>query len=267
MNALIRWTFRQRKWSVIWWSVGIIAFILLSLVFYPTFKNQTAQLNQSLDQIPQTAKQLFTDTSDLFSPLGYLSSQVFYLMFPLLLSILAIGAGSSLLAKEERDGTIELILAKPVSRESLLFGKALAGACIVVFVGLITTLAVIVICKAVGLDIGSLYILDAGAAVIFLAVCMGSFAYMLSALGRAGRGASIALAGAFGLIGYLLSSLAPTVTWLKWPSKIFPFAYYHSSELLTGSYNWNNLIYFIAVTAGCLAVAWLAFRRRDLLGS
>jgi ABC-2 type transport system permease protein len=244
-----------------------VAFVLLTLIFYPTFKDQTAQLNKSLDNIPQTAKQLFTDTSDIFSPLGYLSSQIFYLMLPLLLSVLAIGAGSALLAKEENDGTIELLLARPVSRSDLLFGKALAGAVVVAAVGFVTTIATIIICRMVGLDIGSLYILDAGAAVILMALCLGSVAFLFSALGRTGRSISIALTGAYGLIGYLLSSLSQTVTWLKWPAKFFPFAYYHSSELLTGTYNWNNILYFIGVGAGCTILAWLAFRRRDLLGS
>ncbi|MBI2368924.1 MAG: MFS transporter [Deltaproteobacteria bacterium] len=48
-------------------------------------------------------------------------------MLPLLLSVLTIGLGSRLLAKEESEGTLELLLARPVSRAKLLAAKAMAG--------------------------------------------------------------------------------------------------------------------------------------------
>ncbi len=267
MIALVRWTLRQKKSFIVWWCVGIVFFVFLTLIFYPSIKNQSAQLDKSFNQIPQTAKQLFTDTNDLFSPVGYLSSQMFYLMLPLLLGVLAINLGMSLIGKEERDNTIELLLARPLSRAKLLFGKAAAGLVIFVLVALISIVFAAVMCKIINLGVPMGNVMAAGAAVGLLALTFGVVAFTLSALGRAGRAASIAVATAFGLGGYIIVSLAPSVSWLRWPAKIFPFNYYHSSELLTAQYNWANCLYFVGVIAGCLAVAWVAFRRRDLLGS
>ena len=267
MKPLVIWTLRQRKWSIFWWCAGIIFFILLELVFYPTFKDQAAQLNKSFSQIPETAKQLFTDTNDLFSPLGYLSSQIFYLMMPMLLGILAINQGMSLLGKEENNATIELLLSRPVSRGRLLSGKAAAGLFIVALVTTLSAVFTAIMCKLVGLDIGAIYIIQASLAAGLMALSFGAVAFLLTALGRAGRAASIAIATAFALGGYIISSLAPTVNWLRWPAKLFPFNYYHSSELLTGRYNWANAIYFAVIITACMTISWLAFRRRDLLGS
>lgn len=267
MRQVARWTLRQRRWFIIWWCLGLLFYIFLTLVFYPTIHDQSAQLNKSLDQIPQTAKQLFTDTNNLFSPVGYLSSQLFYLLQPLLLSILAINLGMSLVGKEEKDNTIEMLLARPLSRGQLLFGKATAGLLILVFATGLSALFIALMSKAVGLAVPIPSILATGAAVGLLALSFGAVAFMLTALGRAGRAASIGISAIVALGGYILVSLAPSVSWLRWPAKVFPFNYYHSAELLTGQYNWANVIYFIALTAGCLVVAWLAFRRRDLAGS
>lgn len=267
MKAITRWTIWQRRWSIFWWCLGILFFLFLTLVFYPTIKNQSAQLNKSFDQIPQTAKQLFTDTSNIFSPIGYLSSQIFYLMLPLLLGILAINQGMSLVGKEERENTIEMLLARPVSRGRLVSGKAAAGLAIVVSISVLSTLFTALMCKLVGLDIATVYILEAGAAVGLMSLSFGAVAFMLTALGRSGRAASIGITAMYALGGYILVSLAPTITWLRWPAKIFPFNYYHSAELLTGSYNWLNALFFAALIAGCMVVSWLAFRRRDLMGS
>jgi ABC-2 type transport system permease protein len=267
MKPIIRWTIWQKRWTIFWWCAGIIFFIFLTLVFYPTIKHQSAQLDKSFSQIPQTAKQLFTDTNDIFSPVGYLSSQIYYLLLPLLLGILAINQGMGLVGKEEHDNTIEMLLARPVSRGRLLFGKAAAGFLIVVFVGLLSGLFSALMCQLVGLKVPFGDVLAAGAAVILLALSFGAIAFMLTALGRAGRGASIGISALVALGGYILVSLAPSVTWLKWPARLLPFNYYHSSELLTGSYNWLNAIYFLSVIAGCLIISWAVFRRRDLTGS
>lgn len=48
------------------------------------------------------------------SPEGYLNGQYFNLLAPLLLLIFAIGFGARTLAGEEREGTLELVLATPV---------------------------------------------------------------------------------------------------------------------------------------------------------
>lgn len=267
MNGLIKWTLRQRRWYIFWWCAGIIFFIFLELIFYPSIKGQAAQLNKSLGDIPSTAKQLFTDTSDLFSPLGYLSSQIFYLMFPMLMGILAINLGMSLIGKEESNATIELLLSRPLSRGRLLLGKAAAGFIILAGVGLAAALFTAVMCKLVGLDIQFFYIFQAGVAAGLMALCFGAVAYLLTALGRAGRAASIAISTAYALGGYIVASLASSISWLRWPAKLFPFNYYHASQLLTGVYNWANAIYFFAVITACMLLAWLAFRRRDLLSS
>lgn len=264
--TVAKWTIRQRKWSTFWWAVGISSLIILTLIFYPTIRNQTSQLDKSFNQIPASAKALFTDTQDIFSPVGYLSSQLFYLMLPLILSILAIGMGAGLLSKEESDGTMELLLSRPISRGRLLANKALAGLVVLAIVGGVTTGVIVAMCKLINMDVGLGYVAIASLYSTTLALLFGSIALFIASLGRAGRLASIGVSALVGFGGYIIASLSSVVSWLEWPAKFFPFHYYHPGDILNGRYTWWPLLCFAGISIIFGFLAWLAFRRRDLTG-
>ncbi|MCA9337825.1 ABC transporter permease subunit [Candidatus Saccharibacteria bacterium] len=263
MWALIKWGLWQKRWFIMWWCIALVGFIFLNLIFYPSFKDQAAQLEQSFSQIPESTRALFSDTSDFFSPTGYLSSQVFYLMMPMLLGILAITLGSSLIAREEKDGTIELLMSRPVSRRALLAGKALVGVVILFAVGMVGMLTTVIMSKLVDLAVPSKDIALATLASTLLALSFGTVAYMITSFGKA-RVASVGLATLFALGGYIIVSLSGAASWLKWPSRAFPFHYYHASEILEGTYQWRNMLFIVAVVLASSIIAWVAFRRRDI---
>lgn len=267
MMPVAKWTIWQRRWSVIWWSIGIIALVALTLAFYPSLRHQTAQLDKSFNQIPDSAKSLFTDTQDLFSPVGYLSSQLYYLMLPLILSILAIGMGSSLIAREESDTTLELILSRPVSRGKVILQKSIAGLIILCIVGAIAWLSVLAMVKIVGMDVGLVGITVASLYSVVLAGLFGALAFFVASLGRAGRLASIGAAAIVGLLSYIISSLSASVSLLKWPAKILPNHYYHPGDILYGHYTWTPLFVFLAIIVGLGFLSYIVFRRRDLAGN
>ena len=215
MRPVIKWTFWQRRWSTIWWVIGIVAFIILQLAFYPTIRDQATELEKSFSELSDSAVALFSDTGDFFSPIGYLSGQIFYLMLPLLLGALAIAAGSSLIGREEREGTLELLLARPISRSRLMLSKALVGLIIITIVSLIAGLTTAALSKVVDLPVPFDNIMLATFAATALAISFGAIAFMITMLGRTARTASIGVAGLFAIAGYLLSSLAGNVEWTK----------------------------------------------------
>jgi ABC-2 type transport system permease protein len=66
------------------------------------------------------------------SPTGYLQGTLFALLGPLLAVMMAVAAGARAIAGDEEAGTLELLLAHPVSRTRLLLERfgALAAAVI-----------------------------------------------------------------------------------------------------------------------------------------
>lgn len=265
MRPIANWTIWQRRMSLFWWLAGIIALIALTLAIYPSFRDQAQQLDQSFSNLNDTVKSLITDTNDFLSPVGYLSSQLYYLTLPIMLSILAIGLGSSLVAKEEDNGTLELLLSRPVSRGRLLAAKAWAGFVIIMSVGLAALVTTAIGSELANMNVALSHIILASFMCLLLVLLFGAISFTLSTIGRA-RGASIGIAVVIAFGGYIISSLASNVDWLRWPAKAFPYHYYEPSQILNGSFRWQNATGFVAVIMLLGIISWNAFRRRDLNG-
>ncbi|MEO8104735.1 MAG: ABC transporter permease subunit [Candidatus Saccharibacteria bacterium] len=262
MLSIVKWTLWRRRWSILWWSIGVVILVLVTLAFYPSIHNQAASLNKSFGGLSNNTLALFGGT-DFFSPVGYLNSQLIYLMFPLLLIILGIGLGSSLIGREETDGTIEVLLSRPISRTKFLFSEALAGGLVIFVVAGIGSAVLIVMAQAVHLGIPAVNIAAACFSCYMLVLTFSAVAFLLSATGR-GRAAALGIAVVYALGGYIFGSLASTVDWLKNPSLIFPYHYYRSADILRGTFDWSSILFFALFVAGCILLSWLSFRKRDL---
>lgn len=260
---IIKWGLWQRRWFLLWWCVGIAALIALNLAFYPSFRDQAAELEKSLQEIPDSAKALTTDTGEFASPVGFLSSQVYYLMLPMLLGIMSIALGSSLLAREEKDGTIELLLSRGISRSKLILAKASVGLLLTGVGALVAMLVTFGMATLVDLPVPKENIAVATLACYLLALTFGAVAYLITMLGKA-RIASIGVATLVALGGYIIASLAGLASWLDKVSKIFPFNYYKPGEILYGNPHWRDMALLLAGIAVCGVFSWYFFKRRDL---
>jgi ABC-2 type transport system permease protein len=245
-----------------WWALGIVALVVTTLAFYPTVHNQAAQLNKSFGSLSSSTIALFGGT-DFFSPVGYLNSQLLYLMLPLLLIILGVGLGSSLIGREEASGTIQMLLARRITRTRLLVAKAFAGASILFLVTLVGTIAITGMAKAVNIGVPLANIMAVCLSCYMLVLSFSALAYLLAATGR-GRAAAIGITVVYTLAGYIISSLASTVHWLHGLSLIFPYHYYNSAEMLGGKFRWSSIAFFAIFTGVCAILSWLSFRKRDL---
>lgn len=262
MFSILKWTLWQRRWSMLWWGVGVVSLVTITLAFYPTVHSQAATLNKSFGSLSSSTLALFGGT-DFFSPVGYLNSQLIYLLFPLLLIILGVGLGSSLIGREEASGTIESLLSRPISRTKLLLSKALAGALIILIVTAIGSIVMITMALLVHMGIPTGNVIAACVTCFMLVLTLSAVAFVLSATGR-GRVAALGISVAYALGGYIVSSLAVTVHWLNTLSLVFPYHYYHSADILRGVFSWSSILFFSLFTLGCLLLAWLSFRYRDL---
>ena len=77
----------------------------------------TPALSNYGEDLPDRSEHSSSDGElDLASPAGYLNSQIYALLAPLLLLIFSIGGGAGAVAGEEERGTLDLLLAHPVRR-------------------------------------------------------------------------------------------------------------------------------------------------------
>ena len=225
-------------------------------------RDQAAQLNKSFGGLSGNTIALFGGT-DFFSPVGYLNSQLIYFTLPLILAILAIGLGTSLIGREESSGALEVLLARPISRGRLLCAKAIAGMLVILAVTLVGSAVIVLLSKAVHIDVPLGNIAAACFACYMLVLTFGATAFLLSATGR-GRAAALGVAVVYAIGGYLIGSLADSVHWLQHVSLLFPYHYYRTADILRGTFDWSSIVFFALFTVACGLLAWLSFRHRDL---
>ena len=107
---------RDRSRGLLWWSVGMVGLVLLTVSFYPAFKDQGQTLNDLLDQMPEAVRSMigYDERIPLTSPAGYLNARLFALLAPVLSLVFAIGLGAQAIGGLEESGQMEPLLANPI---------------------------------------------------------------------------------------------------------------------------------------------------------
>src|ERR1700675_2617743 len=121
-----RKTLRDQRRALTGWAIGMAALVLMYTAFYPSVKSNAAKLNQYIQTLPEALRNIIGRAGNFSSPAGYVQSELFSIMGPLLLLILAIGAGARALAGEEEAGTLDLLLVTPLARRRVVGEKSAA---------------------------------------------------------------------------------------------------------------------------------------------
>lgn len=266
MIATILWELRQRRLYTTGWTIAVSSMVLLLLVIYPSIHHQASQLNDVLNKLPASIRDLKTggSTVDITTPAGYLNSQLYYATLPLFYIIMAIGLGSSLLARDEQNHTLELLLARPISRGKILLAKALAGTAVLGIVSVVATVLAVGLAPIFDLDISVGHLLLVNLWCTLFCLSFGAVAFALTATSNATRRSSIAVATVISFGGYLLASLGGLTTYLKTPSKFLPYHFYNPTNILAGHVSKGLVLYVLGLLVGSALVSYLGFKNRDV---
>jgi ABC-2 type transport system permease protein len=257
-------TLRDTRRALAWWSLGIVALVALLVSVYPSVRDNPG-LNRLVQDYPQAVKGLvsFGGRVDYGTAPGYLGSELFALMVPLILIIAAVGAGTRALAGEEERGTLDLLLANPVSRRRLVLEKLAALAAELALLALVLWLTLLVGTAAAGMDVSAGHLAAACADALVLAAGYGSIALAVGAFaGR--RAVATGVAAAAAVAGYLVNSLAPLVSALEPLRKASPFYHYAAADPLRRGLEAGRLGLLLLVVAVAGGAATALFERRDL---
>lgn len=194
---------------------------------------------------------------------GYLGSELFSFMIPLLLLVAAIRNGAGTLAGEEERGTLELLLAHPVSRTRVASQKLAAMVTEIAGLGFVLWIALWVGAHATNMGIPAGRLAAAVADAAALALVFGSIAFLVGA--STGRKAiASGLAAVTAVAAYLVNSLAALVPGLRTVQKASPYYHYAVSDPLRHGLAADHLLALMAVAAIAAGVGLVLFARRDL---
>lgn len=255
---------RDIRRGFLWWSLGLIGFVALIVSVYPTVHSNPG-LNKLAKDYPEALQAFiaFGGAVDYSTAAGYLGIELFSLMVPLLLLVAAIGTGAGTIAGEEERGTLELLLANPVSRTKVVLEKMVALAIEVAGLGVVLWLALWVGARAADMDISAGRLAAATLSAVLLALAYGAIAILLgAATGR--RALAIGVTAAAAVAAYLVNGLAPLVHALEVPQKLSPFYHYAAGDPLRHGVSLSHLAVLVGIAVVATALAPWFFARRDL---
>jgi ABC-2 type transport system permease protein len=201
------------------------------------------------------------DATSLATTEGYLGMYGFS-MLPLIVGIFAVIAGSGLLASDEESGRLDLIVAHPVSRAGLFWGRTLALVVASLGIVILGWLGFSILLGGSGLGVTwgqmALPFLPLLAQILIYGTLALLLSMLLPARRLAAAGAGIALAAS-----YFLSSMAGLNESLAAVARFLPYDYFQGGEALNGL-DWASFLGLLAASSVLALLAWWRFQQRDI---
>ena len=245
---------RVRRRPVIGYALGLGAYAFAIVALYPSFENDT-----SLDQLAQSSSTLmaaFGVNGSLTSPAGWLNANLFNNFLPLILIVLTVGYGSWCVAGQDETGILSLTATLPITRGRLILDKSIALAAQALPAVLVTYLCVL-IGRGFDLRVGGCM------AMLLLAIDFGALALLIGAL-TGSRGLALSVSSAAAAAAYLISSLAPAISWLHPFRFASPFYWALGNDPLQSGLPIGAALALGATAVALLVAAAVALRRLDL---
>jgi ABC-2 type transport system permease protein len=243
------------------WSIALLGLIAFTLAFYPSIKGNESY-DELLKDMPE-ALQSFVGTQSLTSPEGYLESQFFIFMLPLLFLIFGVSRGSDSIAGEERRGTIDLLMANPIARGRVVLEKFLA---LVGAIGILTVAFFVVLVAGVwvfGMEVGFRNLLVPSVGTALIGILFGSVAMSVGA-STGKKGVAIGTVATLATATYFLNSLAPFIDALEPFRVASPFYWALGASPVADPVPLIRLLWTVLATALVVAGGVMTFDRRDL---
>ena len=252
----------DRRVSMIWWVAGMVLLTAWLAALFPLLRDSQA-MQDFLDEFPPELLAMFgMDVDTFLTGAGYLSAQLYSFIGPIVIIAFTITAGIAATAREEREGTMDMLLAIPVRRQSIVIQKALSLATLsgVIVLAVALTLAALNPVFDLGLSFDGLAAVSVGVWLLGLV-----FGYTAMALGAFTGNPTTAggIAAGLAILAWFVNAFSSLYDWLEWPSKLSPFSWYlDGMPLLNGPA--TGQLWLILTSVGLLAAAALLFARRNI---
>lgn len=246
---------------ILGWGIGLALLGGYLIAFYDTMVEQQGMMDQLIKNMPEELFAFFGGMTDFTKPEGYLSIEFFSYM-PLIFGILAALQGSGMLAADEENGSLDLLLAHPVSRAKVFLARFLALIGILLVINGLIWLGFLIALNQSTLESTPLQLLLPFVSLWTFSMLFASLGLVLSMI-LPSRGAAGMTAGLILVASYFLTSLVNIDNRLQSIERFSPMHYYQSGYALNGI----NLEWFSGLTAAWIILtflAWLKFSARDI---
>ena len=253
----------RSKWQIVGWGLVLGLYGAGMMSFYENLISMQDQFTELIANYPPEllAAVGVTNAEELFTIPGYLNTYVFSYM-PLIVGVLAVLAGSGLLASDEEEGVLDLIMGHPVSRSRLFIGRLL---------GFVVTLSAIVGVMWAGLvigkftvevDLSAVELLWPSLTLLVVLLFFGTLSLLASMLLPSRKLAAMA-AGVILALSFLLTMFGALDPTLATIADFSPLSYYQGGGAIDGV-EWAWLVGLIGISVIFSIIALWRFSKREI---
>ena len=200
---------------------------------------------------------------DYTSGPGFLSTELYSMMVPLVLIAVGSTWGASATAEEEDEGTADLLLTLPISRTKILISKMSAALSVIILLGLLAAGNIIALRGVVHLDISLDKLFAGTVSSISLAFFFTGISFLAGAMSRH-KGTAVGVVTGLALITLLIYSLAALVDNFNSIIPYNPMQWALGNNPLFNGIEVTGILKLLSGTFAFLALAILVFDRKDI---
>lgn len=261
-GSLLVQTFRWHAVRMLLLGAAALGWGWLIMFIYTTFSEVVRQMVQDNPLMQQMSQ---FGSGNFFSVPGAVTLGFQHPFAIAIIAVIAVGSGATIVAGERQRGTLEVLLARPISRRTLVVTLVVA---LFVLVAILTAAFLVGLLIGMGVhdlatevDLGLLPLAFLSGFLLWAAFSAFSLAASVS-FDRTGP--AIGLAIAFLLVNYLLEILGSLWTDVQWSQAYSLIHHFQPGEILAGNAEPLDFLILALATAVPVAYALIVFPRRDI---
>lgn len=259
LSSIFGKTLYEKRWGIVWWGLAMFLTTLLVMLLFPVMRDS---FGAQLKDVPESLKSILGEAADYQKIAGFVELQVLAQMMFLTI-IYGIILCVATLSGEENQGTLQTLLAQPVSRSRIYWHKLAACVVVLTVISLLMALGIIVGAAILGESISTVSVFQASLMQLLLALFLSILAYMIGAA-TGSRVLAGSISGIYAFAGYMVTTLAPIADVLEKLNYISPYRYFMTTRVLENGIAAKNIIPLLLGSALLSIIGWYFFTRRNI---
>ena len=254
----------KRSFSIILgWGIPLMLLGIITIPFYDLVAENEKQLRPVLDTLKPLLKSFVggDEAAQVFTPEGFIALRYFAFL-PVVMGIFGSVYGSGLLAADEERGILDFLMAHPISRSQIFWGRLLSFLLsLILIIGFGWFGLWLGVLKAESMNFSPVKLWLPYLSVFAVTWLFACLSFALSMV-MPSRSAAAMFSGIIVLAGYIITNLSKAIKGLESWALFSPITYFQSNAMMDLKLNPLTVLFVSSVIF--VAFAWKAFVNRDI---
>ena len=254
----------KRSFSIILgWGIPLMLLGIITIPFYDLVAENEKQLRPVLDTLKPLLKSFVggDEAAQVFTPEGFIALRYFAFL-PVVMGIFGSVYGSGLLAADEERGILDFLMAHPISRSQIFWGRLLSFLLsLIMIIGFGWFGLWLGVLKAESMNFSPVKLWLPYLSVFAVTWLFACLSFALSMV-MPSRSAAAMISGIIVLAGYIITNLSKAIKGLESWALFSPITYFQSNAMMGLKLNPLTVLFVSSVIF--VAFAWKGFVNRDI---